>query len=145
MNAKRQHGSALMIALFLVVVVGALGVVAIRIGGVQQQTATLQLLGFQAEAAANAGVEAWAYAISTVAPPCPAVALPGQVINIGSYPNTGLNGFTVRVDSCTRTPSGTGWVYDIVVSAQRGTFGQPDFARRVVSQRMSNIGTGSYR
>jgi hypothetical protein len=134
-----------MIALFLVIVVAALGVFAIRIGGTQQQTATLQLLGFQTEAAANAGLEAWAHAVFTAAPACPGVGTPGPLINIGSYPNTGLSGFTVRLDACTRIASGTNWVYDIRVSAERGTYGQPDFVRRVVSRRMSNIGSGSYR
>jgi MSHA biogenesis protein MshP len=154
MNARSQSGSALVIALFLVVVVAALGVFAVRIGGAQQQTATLQLLGYQAEAAANAGLEVWANRLANALPPalppaCPVIGNPAPLIPIGNYPGTGLNGYVVRLEACQLIVSGTGLnqrgVYDIAVSASRGNFGDPDFVRRQLSRRMSNIGLGSYR
>src|SRR6202035_4825540 len=58
---RQQSGFALIPALFLIVVLGALAVVAIRVGTGQQQAVTMSLQQARALSAAQAGIEWGAY------------------------------------------------------------------------------------
>lgn len=129
MNARHTaRGFALVPAIFLIVVLAMLAVVAIRAGTAQQQTVTLELLQARALSAANTGIEWGAY----------------QALNGGScvgsttlsLTEAALNGFSVVV-SCTSgtftSGTGTGHSYVLQSSATTGVYGQPGYARRVVS------------
>ncbi len=123
-----MRGFALVPALFLLVVLGALGLAAIRVGTGQQQTVTLGLMQARALAAANSGIEWGAYS---------------AINNLGCASSTSLtltegalNGFSVVV-TCSATSftsgSGTANSYVIKSTATFGTYGQPGYVRRVVS------------
>jgi MSHA biogenesis protein MshP len=141
MNARagrpfRPHGGsrgfALVPALFLVVVLGALALVAIRVGSGQQHTVTMGLLQARALAAARAGVEWGAYRALNGS--CAA----GTTLNLTE---AALNGFAVTV-SCSSTAfangAATSHSYVINANAISGIYGQPDYVRRVVSSTFTD-------
>ena len=122
------RGFALVPALFLLVVLAALGLVAIRVGTGQQQTVTMGLMQMRALAAARAGVEWGAYR-----------ALNGNSCLAStslSLTEAALNGFSVIV-TCSATAfangAGTNTSYVINAAATYGTYGQPAYVHRVVS------------
>jgi MSHA biogenesis protein MshP len=123
----QQRGFALVPAIFLIVVLSALGAVAVRLGSTQSQTVNLSLLSSRALAAANTGVE-WAAASNT----CPATT----TLNLTQG---GLAGFKVTI-TCTSTPHTEAgspvkmFVVDSVASS--GTYGMPDFVSRRVRARL---------
>jgi MSHA biogenesis protein MshP len=124
---RSARGFTLVAALFLIVVVAALGAFAVRISAGQQQTVNLALLTARALAAANSGIEYGAY----------------QAFNGGCGGATflltegGLNGFTVSV-SCSVTTHTEGSaapnvnVYRVDATAIAGVYGQPDYVSRHV-------------
>jgi MSHA biogenesis protein MshP len=119
-------GFTLVAALFLIVVVAALGAFAVRISSGQQQTVNLALLSARALAAANSGIEFGAYqALNGTG--CASATL--------NLTEAGLNGFTVNV-SCTATvhteSGGTVNVYRIDATSSAGTYGKPDYVSRHV-------------
>ena len=125
---------ALIAALFMIVVVASLGAFAIRIGANQDQTATLQLLTYRADAATMSGLEFLSYnALSNV---CAAVQPP---LIVGSF------NVTVRCagpsDSAVET--GTRRVYDLRAIAIHGVYGSPDFVSRTQTRRVSNVPGGT--
>jgi MSHA biogenesis protein MshP len=131
---RTPHGFALIPALFLIVVLGALAVVAIRVGSGQQQAVIMALEEARALAAAQAGIEWGAY----------------QAVNGNCAANTtlnlteaALNGFTVVV-TCTATSFANGAAtsssYVLKSTATTGTYGQPGYVHRVVSGTYTNAG-----
>jgi MSHA biogenesis protein MshP len=133
----RGRGFALIPALFLIVVLGALAVVAVRVGTGQQQAVTMSLEEARALAAAQAGIEWGAYQSVGVTPQ------PGNCAAIAALTlsEASLNGFTVIV-TCAATPysngAGTGYSYVLKSTASIGTYGQPGYVRRVVSGTYTN-------
>jgi MSHA biogenesis protein MshP len=129
----RQSGFALVPALFLIVVLGVLAVVAIRVGTGQQQTVTMSLLQARALSAAQAGIEWGAYnalghncfATST----CTCVASTTLTLT-----EAALKGFSVIV-TCVAVSFSTGANKSYVLNsmATLGLYGQPGYVRRVVS------------
>jgi MSHA biogenesis protein MshP len=128
-----EAGFALVPALFLLVVLAALGLVAVRVGSGAQQAVTANLLQARALAAANAGIEWGAYS---------------ALNNLGCASSTtltlteaALNGFSVVV-TCTATGfaygSGTSVAYAIKATASQGSYGQPNYVERVVSGTFTN-------
>lgn len=121
------QGFALVPALFLVVVLGALAVVAVRVGSGQQHTVTMGLVQARALAAARTGVEWGAYR-----------ALNGSCVSSSTLnlTETAATGFAVVV-TCTATSFSNGAAtnnsYVIKATATAGTYGQPSYVRRVVS------------
>jgi MSHA biogenesis protein MshP len=124
---------ALVAALFLIVVVAALGTIAVRVGAGQQQTVNLALLGNRALAAANSGVE-WAAQQALVGgAACPASTL--------TLTEGALNGFTVTVTCSVTTHSeggGTVKLFAIESFARSGTYGTPDYVSRRVRARLTD-------
>jgi MSHA biogenesis protein MshP len=127
-----QQGFALIPALFLVVVLGALALVAIRISTGQQQAVIMALEEARALAAAQSGVEWGAYMSENGS--CPA----STTLNLTE---AALNGFTVIV-TCTATTfmSGatTSTSYVIKSTATAGTYGQNGYVHRAVSGTFTN-------
>jgi MSHA biogenesis protein MshP len=128
------RGFALVPALFLIVVLGALAVVAIRVGTGQQQAVTMALEEARALAAAQAGIEWGAY--QTQGGNCAA----STTLNLTE---ASLNGFIVVV-TCTATPfangAATSTSYVLRSIATTGTYGQPGYVHRAVSGTYTNAG-----
>jgi len=136
---RKQGGSALIVALFLIVVVAAFGVFALRIGVNQQQTANLGLLASRGAAAAFSGLE---YGANR--------AFNNQCAALTLLP--------VRIDDFTVTVSCTGptdhkmglglvtyHVYDLSSTAVHGVYGTPDFVQRTRARRVTDIPPGVWR
>ena len=132
-TAFRARGFSLVAALFLIVVIAALGAFAVRIGASQQQTVNLALLSAKALAAADSGIEYGGY----------------QALNASSCPaNTtllltegGLNGFTVTVTCSVTThaeSNATVSVYRIDATSAYGIYGMPDYVSRHVYATFSS-------
>ncbi|MGC2029295.1 MAG: hypothetical protein WA642_04705 [Steroidobacteraceae bacterium] len=127
-----QTGFALIPALFLIVVLGALALVAIRVGSGQQQTVIMALEETRALAAAQAGIEWGAYQSGSGS--CAASTTL-------TLTEAALNGFTVVV-SCAATTfvngATTSTSYVLKSTATTGTYGQPGYVHRVVSGTFTN-------
>ena len=123
-----SSGISLIAALFLIVVIAALGAFAVKIGGSQQQTVNLALLSARALAAADSGVE-WA-GYQAFHGGCASTTT--TTLNLTEAV---LNGFTVVV-VCTPTThtesNAPVHVYSIDSTATLGTYGMPDFVSRHV-------------
>jgi MSHA biogenesis protein MshP len=116
---KRRGGGgfALIPALFLVIVLGALALVAIRVGTGQQHTVTMSLVQARAMAAARAGIEWGAYQALPPSNSCVA----SMTLNLSE---AALNGYTVVV-TCSSTAfaegATTSHAYSISATATSGT------------------------
>jgi MSHA biogenesis protein MshP len=136
----RQSGFALIPALFLIVVLGLLAVVAIRVGIGQQQTVTMSLQQARALSAAQTGIEWGAYKAlgggCNASGTCSCVASTTLTLT-----EAALNGFTVIVTcaavtfSTVPTPTIS---YVLHSAATSGLYGQPGYVRRVVSGTYTN-------
>jgi len=128
------RGFALVPALFLLVVLAALGLVAIRIGAGEQQTVTQGLLQARALAAARSGIEWGAWQ-----------ALHGSCAasTVLSLPDAALTGFSVTV-SCTASNwtngAATSHAWLVNATAIAGTYGQPGYVRRVLRSTFTDAG-----
>lgn len=129
----RQPGFALIPALFLIVVLGALAVVAIRVGTGQQQAVTMSLQQARALSAAQTGIEWGAYqAVKNSS----CVASTTLTLTEGA-----LNGFSVIVTCAAvtfSTGAATNTSYVLNSAATSGLYGQPGYVRRVVSGTYTN-------
>jgi MSHA biogenesis protein MshP len=122
---RRERGFALVGALFLLVVLAALGAFAIRINMTQRHASTLELQELRAQAALQAGLE---YAASRLAPGgnC------NRVRNIPGLPGN----FTVTFTACVRQgpyiiDGNTVFIYTFQqVAATSGIYGTPEYVRR---------------
>lgn len=121
---RGQRGSALVVAVFLLVVLALLGAAAVRITGVQGQTVSLELLGARALQAARAGLE-WGSHRAIVA---------GSCLNASTtLAEAALAGFAVTVSCSSSTHTegpATVTIYVISAQASAGNYGQPDFVSR---------------
>jgi MSHA biogenesis protein MshP len=142
MSHHPVRGFALIPALFLLVVLGMLAVIAVRIATSQQQTVTMSLAEARALAAAQAGIEWGAYQ-SLVAKQC----APSTTLALAE---AALDGFTVIVTCAAQsfingastvppylTPA-TATSYVLQATATTGTYGQPGYVKRVVSGTYSS-------
>jgi MSHA biogenesis protein MshP len=128
----QEWGFALIPALFLIVVLGALAAVAIRVGTGQQQAVTMSLQQARALSAAQTGIEWGAYQ---------ALVLGGSCVASTTLTLTeaALNGFSVIVTCTDVTPPGaTNKYYVLNSAATSGLYGQPGYVRRVVSGTYTN-------
>ena len=132
MRHNRQSGFSLVPALFLLVVLAALGIVAVRLTGVQQQTVVLAMQSGRAYAAARAGVD-WSAYQALVNGSCAS-----STINLTE---AGLAGFSVDT-SCASTSHSEGPntvnVYVIDAFAWSGSYGTPDYVSRRVRSTVTD-------
>lgn len=132
-EAARSHlssesGFSLVSAIFLLVVIAALGTFAVTLSTTQQQSAALDVMGARAYQAARAGIEWGAYQAlrngSCVAS-TPLAAMPGT-----------LAGFAVTV-ACTPTATTEGGVavtiYQLTSTATQGAVATPNYVERQMS------------
>jgi MSHA biogenesis protein MshP len=135
----RAAGSALITAIFLILVVVALGASMVSLSTVQQDTAVKAVLASRVYYGAKTGLE-WAVqrVITDAAPP----ARCG-----GSFPATfspvadGLSGVSVTV-TCANSQHGAGttsFTYYITSTATTGSLGTLSYAERRMEATVSNI------
>jgi MSHA biogenesis protein MshP len=137
---QRVPGFSLIVTLFVILVLAALGVFAVRIAETQQQSINFGLLNARAQAAAASGIQYGAnQALLAMPPSCPATT------PLALAP-TGLAGFSVTVtcSASTHMVAGStcpGFVctsYVLTAVAQYGTYGQPDFVQATQSLAVNN-------
>ena len=131
--ATRQRGFSLVSAVFLLVVLGGLGVYAVRLNTLQQQTVTAGLRAAQAFQAARTGV-AWGAYRALNAGACAA----STTLNLTEG---AANGFRVSVQCTQRTHTegtGTVQVYVFDVKAEGGTYGGPDYVSRRLQTKITD-------
>ena len=138
-----QRGFSLVSAIFLLVVLAALGAAMVSFSTAQNQILAMDILGSRAYQAANAGIEWAAYNIASapgVAKAPVIIATPGTNALDGNLaPFTVTVGYTVWAQS-DAVVAGSGienvWSYDITASAVYGTAGTADYVERVVRAKM---------
>ncbi len=128
-----QGGFVLASAIFLLVIMAALGVFIVQVSVGSHTTSALDVQGARAYQAARLGVEAGLFSVR-VGNNCPATAT-----TINNIP--GLNGFTV-VWNCAATPfvepDGNRTIWQITSTASYGALASPDYVERqlvVVTER----------
>lgn len=133
-NPATSKGFSLVSAIFLLVVIAALGTFAVTLSTTQQQSAALDVQGARAYQAARAGIEWGAYQVlqnpagvfATFCQPGPAVQ------PIAPLPNT-LAGFNVNV-VCTSTAhieaAATVTLYQLTSTATQGVVGTSNYVER---------------
>lgn len=130
-----QHGFSLVSAIFLLVVIAALGTFAVTLSTTQQQSAALDVLGARAYQASRAGIDWGAYQVlpasaAAFASTCRSAGSNSQ--NLNGLPNS-LAGFAVAV-GCQASShvegTGTLWVYNLTSTATQGTVATPNYVER---------------
>jgi MSHA biogenesis protein MshP len=131
MNRRdRSSGAVLMMALFLIAVLGAIGIAMSRLSNVEHDTRTKAVLASRVYYGAKAGLE-WAIQQVIASGACP-----GAVPTLGA----GLTGVTLTLQTCSATTHGVGnRVYYISIKAATGTPGTVSYAERQMEATVSNI------
>lgn len=129
---KAQQGFSLVSAIFLLVVLAGLGVYAVRINTLQQQTVTAGLRGAQAFHAARTGV-AWGAYRALNAGTCAAATL-----NLTEGATAGFR-VSVQCSQSTHTEgAATVRVFVFDVRAEAGVYGGPDYVSRRVQTKITD-------
>lgn len=126
---KQQRGFSLIMAIFILVVVGLLGIYMVRINGVQKQTGNFALLDARAYQAARAGIE-WSIATITSGGNCT------QINAQTAMTFTGLANFTVKLSCSVSSYSeaiSTENVYSINALSQYKTYSAADYVARQIN------------
>ncbi len=134
MNRQRQSGISLVPALFLLIVLAALGVVAVRLTAVQSQTVVLAMQSARAFSAARAGID-WSAYQALVNGSCASATL--------MLTEAGLNGFSVDT-TCSVTTHSEGpqtvSIFTIEAFARSGVYGTPDYVSRRIRSTITDAG-----
>jgi len=136
--SKRQSGFTIVTAIFLVVILAALGGFIVTLSTVQHNTQAKDAQGARAYQAARAGIEWGTYQAVSLIPSCaPSTVMPALA---------GLNGFTVTVQ-CNPFPAvapntyseGANTVrsYQIISTANFGAVGSANFIDRQLQVTVS--------
>ena len=132
LRKARQRGFSLVPALFLLIVLAALGAVAVRLTAVQQQTTVLAIQSARAYAAARAGIETAIYE-ALVNGNCGSAS---QALSEG-----GLAGFTVDT-TCSSSSHQEGpqttTIFVIDAFARAGSYGSPDYVSRRLQSKVTD-------
>ncbi len=131
---RRAGGFSILIALFVLLVLGALAVFIVTLGGVEQRAPLLNLQATRAYWAAESGLQ-WAAHEALQSNACPAAT----TLN---FTAPSLTGFSARI-SCTSTShteqGRTFAVYVLTSVASNGTFGsRVDFVQRKLEATVVN-------
>jgi MSHA biogenesis protein MshP len=129
-SAARQGGFSLVAAVFLIVVLAALGTFAVQVAMARYQGSNTRLLEAYAQAAAEAGV-GYGATLARTGSPCnnsmPSLTMTGA-----------LAGFVVTV-SCSPTTQQIGGgpatydAYALTATATHGSYGQPNYVARTAT------------
>jgi MSHA biogenesis protein MshP len=131
-----QHGFSLVSAIFLLVVIAALGTFAVTLSTNQQQSAALDVLGARAYQASRAGIEWGAYQAiinpgAIICATLPATAPNGPIVMANTLQN-----FNVMVDcgsTAASEASATITMYQLTSTARQGTVATPNYVERQMS------------
>ena len=122
---RRTRGFTLVSTLFLLVVVSGMGAYLVNLSVSQHATHALGVNALRARHAALGGLEWLAYRLANVSNDCP--TLPATLT---------IEGYEVSVTQCafsTVTEGAASYrLFDVTVSAERGTFGEADYVRLAV-------------
>jgi len=136
-GGRRAGGFALIAAIFVILVLAALAMFAVRIGATQQQTADYALLNARAQLAADSGIE-YGTNQALIHGSCPGAATTLNPTAVG------LKGFTVAV-TCTVTnhqigaaPPATYHAYALTSIAQLGTYGTSGYVARTATRTVND-------
>ncbi len=130
MNAQR--GFSLVSAVFLLVVLAGLGVYAVRINTLQQQTVTAGLRAAQAFQAARTGVSWGAYrALATG-------ACASGTLNLTEGATAGFRVAVQCSESSHVEGASTTRVYVLDVRAEAGAYGGPDYVSRRLQTKITD-------
>ena len=138
-----QNGFSLVAAIFLIVVLGFLGLMMVTVSQMERETATAAVQGARAYHAARTGVE-WGIfeAINNIVATCGAAPSTPTTTNF-NLAAAGLNGFAVTV-VCSYTvhrergPPNYN-VFTITSTAVFGNFGSPDFVSRTLTVTATDL------
>lgn len=131
MKRRTDSGFAIVTAIFLLVVLGALGAFMVTLSGVHQATPYQSITATRVYFGAKAGVD-WGIQQAIAAGSCAGSTL--------TLTGNGLDGVTAVVTCTTGGLTHTGGnVYRITSTAERGTFGSLDYARRRMEATVTNI------
>lgn len=130
MSQRAAAGFAIVTAIFVLVVLAALGVFMLTLSGTHQATPRQSLLAARVYYGAKAGLD-WGIQQAIAAGSCAA----STPINLTG---NGLSGVTATV-TCASTAHTGGTVYRITSTAVSGTFGALDYSQRRMEATVSNI------
>ncbi len=136
-----QRGVALVNAIFLIVVLAALGGYMLSLSGVEQSTTNRALINARTLIAARAGLD-WGIH-RAVAPPTTGTGECSSSVSFG-LTGEGLSDIQVTVECTLNNYSSQAYVYRIVSTARHGTAGMVEYAERkleAVLCRSTNPGT----
>lgn len=128
--AIREGGAALVSAIFLLVVLAALGAYMITVSGVQQTTTNRALISVRAYFAARAGLEWGIHQTVSPFPIPPPAACPAPAMFTPA--GFGFDGVSVAVN-CSRTDYDDGvptYTYAFTSTASHGTAGTTEYVER---------------
>jgi MSHA biogenesis protein MshP len=134
----RQCGFTLVAALFLIVVLAALGIAIVEFSAVQRQTVNLALKQTQAYFAAKSGLEyAFAFTETNYNQATPATACANAPLTPGGNQLTGITITVTCSGNSQHTENGKVFtVYQYTSVATYGTYGQPDYVSRTLNATM---------
>ena len=107
MRRDHQAGISLVTAIFLIVVLAALGAIVVTVSGLQHTSSARDVMGSKAYQAARAGIEWGAYQVLQQAALPGAGVCPAPSTSIPMPAGTDLTGLTVNV-TCARTTADEG-------------------------------------
>jgi len=147
MNINRQYGFSLISAIFLLVILTALGSYMVSIAGTSRAASSAALQGARAYQAARSGIDWAVFLISQANNPinqATARNVCNNIINANSFTHNvmGLTNFTVNTN-CSFTPhseqgSDNVTVYTLTsVASSGGSYGDTDFVQRRISATIS--------
>lgn len=131
-SLTKQAGFSIVMAIFILVVLGLLGAYMVRFSGVEHMTSTYALQGARAFQASKAGL-GWAIAAIKAGGTCTEVNAQTAL----TFP--GLTGFTVAL-SCSSSSyqegSNTPILYQLNAHSEFGAYGSPDYVSREIEVSM---------
>ena len=132
-RSRSESGFVLPSAIFLVVVLAALGTYLVSLSRTSHQSGVLDVQGVRAYQAARAGIEwaAWQLIDPQNLQPSPTPCPASSALSLGDT----LAGFTVSVE-CVRTDTTDGadnvWTYRIISTATAGAADEADYVERQI-------------
>lgn len=121
---KKQRGFSLVSAIFLLVVIAALGAFAVTLSTTQQQSSALDVMGARAYQAARTGIEWGAYQVLRNGGACAAAT----TLPAGTLAGT-LSGFDVTVNCISTAHTGV-TIYQLTSTATQGAVGTTNYVER---------------
>lgn len=139
LHTKPQKGFSLITAIFLLVVLGALGTMMVTFFAAQQQSSALDLRGSRAYQASRAGIEWAAFHIQQQAQDQGCAGIVSPLFAAGDLTGS-LSTFQVTL-TCSAASAVEGaspfYVYDLTSTAvSGGAPGNPDYVERVLNVKM---------